>query len=53
MCSFHDEDNINGNAEQQQAASVAMKTTGGNDENDNKIIKMGADPIQLYLTVTE
>ena len=24
-----------------------------NDENDNNIIKMGADPIQLYLTVTE
>ena len=33
---FHDEDNINGNAEQQQAASVAIKTTGGNDENNNK-----------------
>ena len=36
-----------------------MKTTDSvsvdfsNDENDNKIIKMGADPIQLYLTVTE
>ena len=36
-----------------------MKTTDSvsvdfsNDENDNNIIKMGADPIQLYLTVTE
>ena len=35
-----------------------MKTTDSvsvdfsNDENDNKIMKMGADPIQLYLTVT-
>ena len=36
-----------------------MKTTDSvsidfsNDENDNNIMKMGADPIQLYLTVTE
>ena len=36
-----------------------MKTTDSvsvdfsNDEDDNNIIKMGADPIQLYLTVTE
>jgi len=35
-----------------------MKTTDSvsidfsNDENDNNIMKMGADPIQLYLTVT-
>ncbi len=34
-----------------------MKTTDSvsvdfsNDENDNNIMKMGADPIQLYLTV--
>lgn len=36
-----------------------MKTTDSvsvdfsNDENDNNIMKMGADPIQLYLTVTD
>jgi hypothetical protein len=36
-----------------------MKTTDSvsvdfsNDENDNNIMKMGADPIQLYLTVTK
>ena len=36
-----------------------MKTTDSvsidfsDDENDNNIMKMGADPIQLYLTVTE
>ena len=36
-----------------------MKTTDSvsidfsNDQNDNNIMKMGADPIQLYLTVTD